>query len=292
MLACDLSGAPDFPILASPKLDGVRATCQDGMFRTRSLKSVPNQHIQSKYVDLLEGLDGELIIGCDHEEGTFRRTTSGVMSRAGEPEFTFNVFDCFTATNYSNRYLMLKCWFESGECNEVPWLKLIHHQVIYNQEQLDNFVAHCMDYGYEGVVLRKIDGAYKNGRATKKEGTYLRIKPWADAEAEIIDFFEGQHNENVATINELGRTQRSTHSENMVNSGRLGAFLVRDLKTGVEFKIGNGKGLTHELREEIWNNQEKFKSKLIKYKHVTVGGYDKPRIAQFLGFRDRDDLGG
>lgn len=291
MLASDVPDNMPFPVLASYKLDGIRATGQDGKFRARSLKEIPNSFIQSHYMRLIDSMDGELIVGKENEEGTFRRTTSGVMSKDGEPDFTFNVFDCFDIEgDFNVRINTLKHFFHVNP--SIPsWLKFVPHYLIEDRAELDRMLEHALQSGYEGIVVRKIEGHYKHGRSTKKEGLLLRLKPWEDAEAEILGFIEQQHNANEATINELGNTSRSTHQENMVGKDTLGAFIVKDLVTGVEFKIGNGKGLTHALRKEIWDNLSLYDSKIIKYRHLVVGGYDKPRLAQFIGFRDRIDMG-
>lgn len=288
MLASDVPDNMPFPVLASLKLDGVRATCQNG-FKARSLKPIPNEYIQRQFYFNLNGLDGELIVGKENEEGTFRRSTSGVMSKKGSPNFTFNVFDCVVENPFNERYQMLSEWFKE---NDKPnWLKLIEHKIINNRQELDAMLEQALKCGYEGVVVRKIDGEYKHGRSTKREGLLLRLKPWDDAEAIVLDMVEQEHNTNEATINELGNTARSTHKENMIGKNTLGAFIVKDLTTNIEFKIGNGQGLTDELRKEIWDNKSNVIGSIIKYKHLLVGGYDKPRLAQFMGFRDPIDMG-
>lgn len=53
-----------YPVYASPKLDGIRCSIVDGKALSRTLKQIPNKHIfnQLSTTDL-NGLDGELIIG-------------------------------------------------------------------------------------------------------------------------------------------------------------------------------------------------------------------------------------
>src|SRR5512139_310093 len=59
----ELAGLP-YPLLASPKLDGVRATVQGGVVLSRSLKPLPNRFVQARYGrPEFEGLDGELSCG-------------------------------------------------------------------------------------------------------------------------------------------------------------------------------------------------------------------------------------
>jgi DNA ligase-1 len=46
-----------FPLWLSPKLDGIRALVINGVVMSRSLKPIPNQHVQSLFGHL-EGYDG------------------------------------------------------------------------------------------------------------------------------------------------------------------------------------------------------------------------------------------
>ena len=291
MLGSDLPVKVRYPLLCSFKYDGVRASQQRVQFYARSLKPIRNKFIQQFAHPLYDNLDGELVVGKVNEEATFRRSTSGVMSTHGEPEFTFQVFDCLTLDQpFKLRYQALQDWFDHSTLPH--WLQLIEHRWINSFSELEAMLREALACGYEGIVARDPEAKYKHGRATAKGGQLMRWVPWETAEAEVIGFEEGQHNTNEATINELGRTNRSTDADGMVPSGRLGAFLVRDIVTEVEFKVGNGEGMTHAFCTEVWENQPKYMGKVLKYRHKVVGGYDKPRQAQFVGWRDPIDLGG
>ena len=82
------------PVLVSQKLDGIRCLIIDGVAVSRNLKPIRNEFVQSvigtpKY----NGLDGELIVGATFAKDCYRVTNSGVMSKDGEPDFTYHVFD-------------------------------------------------------------------------------------------------------------------------------------------------------------------------------------------------------
>ena len=87
-----------YPLLASPKLDGIRATVQNGKLYSRSLKLVPNLALQALWGrTTLDGLDGEIIVGPPTAPDCFARTTSLVMSRdGGSEDAAYYVFDSFT----------------------------------------------------------------------------------------------------------------------------------------------------------------------------------------------------
>lgn len=298
LLACDLPPNLKYPVMASFKYDGVCGMIQGNgdtvyptsAFYARSLKEIPNRYVQTFAEPRFNGLHGELVVGVPNEEATFRRSSSGIMTRAGEPDFAFYVFDCLNMPNnsYLTRYDALEHWFATGD--QPAWLKFIPARVINSRIELDAMMKEAIDGGYEGLAVRTMETKYKHGRSTKTQGGIFRWVPWERAEATVIGFEEGQHNTNDATINELGKTSRSTDADGMVPSGRLGAFLVRNISDNVEFKIGNGKGMDHAFCTYVWEHQDEFMGKIIAYKHKTVGGYDKPRQAQYVGWRDPKDL--
>ena len=92
MLACktpaDLS-VLHFPLLASPKLDGIRCLITEQGPMSRSMKPIRNRYVQEvlSHPHLL-GADGELIVGNATDPDVYRTSNSGVMSENGEPDFT------------------------------------------------------------------------------------------------------------------------------------------------------------------------------------------------------------
>ena len=64
-------------------------------------------------------------------------------------------------------------------------------------------------------------------------------------------------NQNEATINELGRTQRSTHQENLVGKGMVGGLVCKMPETGLQINVGPGK-MKHDKREYYWLHQDKL----------------------------------
>lgn len=293
-LSSDLPEEPNFPLYGSFKYDGVRGSIQEQAFYMRSLKPVVNRYIQSQLDGWdLPRFDGELIIGKPNETATFRRTTSGVRDHGGEPDFKFYVFDIMLDKGdqrfFRARNRFLQNLSAIGQL--PPWIEIVKQTLINNMAELFAFNKKALDLGYEGIVLRDPECLYKHGRATEKQGQFMRMVPWARDEAVVIGMEEQVTNNNPKTINELGRSTRSTHKENMVPNGKLGAFLMRH-SNGMEFKIGNGDGMTHEFRETAWSFKDFWMGKIITYRHKTVGGYDKPRQAQYVGIRSPDDLGG
>lgn len=278
-----------FPVYASPKLDGIRCiTTPDGPL-SRSLKPIPNRHI-SEHLSMwaAHGLDGELVVGDPSAKDVYNRTSSGVMSRDGEPDFTFLVFDCVTDpdTAFSDRLSQAK----ELVSNEPPRIKLHEHVLCNSLDEVLAYEAKCLEEGYEGLILRSPSGHYKYGRSTTREGIMLKLKRFEDSEAEILECVQLMSNGNAAQINELGHTFRSSSKEGLIPVDMVGAFIVRDLKNGWEFSIGSGSAFTHQSRSEFWENRDKLVGKIVKYKFFRHGMKDVPRHPNFLGFRSKLDL--
>lgn len=275
-----------YPLMASPKLDGIRALMFEGQLLSRTLKPIPNRHLQKKAVaDLAVGLDGELIVGDPTAEDVFRKTSSGVMSQEGKPNVCFHVFDFFQVADlpFARRFDMVQehlDFLENGL--GVDWIKLVEHVRIEKPDDLLAYEEKCLALGYEGIMVRSLLGPYKFGRSTFKEGHLLKIKRFEDSEAVILDLVELMHNENEQTRGNLGEARRSNHKENMRGGNTLGALRVRDIHTGVEFDIGSG--FTAEQRKAFWVT--KPIGRTIIYRFFPTGSKDKPRFPTFHGFRD------
>jgi len=269
-----------FPLLASPKLDGIRAVVINGVLMSRSLKPIPNKHVQ-KLFSAYEHFDGELIVGEPTAKNCFNVTTSGVMSVDGEPDVRFYVFDHIAVPH--ERYYHR---FRPGKFNLRSRVVEVPQTIVHSIEELLALEEKRLDEGYEGLILRDPDAGYKFGRSTAKEGILLKLKRFLDDEAHIVGLVEQMHNGNEATTNELGRTKRSSHKENKTGKNTLGAFQV--LWKGIEFEIGTG--MDDELRQRVWDNRDKYIGKLVKFKYFPVGVKDKPRHPVFLSFRDERDL--
>lgn len=281
-----------YPVYASHKLDGVRAVIKDDMVLSRKLLPIPNAFVQDTLGHpALNGLDGELTVGPANAPDVMQRTTSGVMSQDGEPDFTFWVFDFWTAPNmpFGERFAIMQRAEKDGVFFGQTRVRLLPQTLIYNEAELLAYEARALEEGYEGTMIRSPKGIYKYGRSTAREGYLNKRKPWVDAEAVVIGFVEGMHNDNEATIDETGHTKRSSHKENMVPAGTLGAFLVRGAD-GVEFKVSPGV-LTHPQRKEVWDNREKYLGAIVTYKTFKQTGVkDKPRFNVFKAFRDQRDM--
>jgi len=296
MLAVDCGGVGKltFPLVISPKMDGVRAIKSDTCVLARSLKPIPNVRVQELLRDLPTGLDGELLAGNPCAPDVYRKTVSMVMSDDAPVDgLVFHVFDIQEDRPWEERHAHLCAMFYGLEAGAA--ITLVPQVTVYNLEELLTYEAKWVGVGYEGMIARTPGSPYKHGRSTAREGFLLKVKRFVDAEAVVIGVTELMHNGNEAKTNALGHTERSHKKAGLVGAGVMGTLVVRDVKTGVEFEIGTG--FTAQERADIWyayqtsghSKKAHPLGRLAKYKHFPRGAKDKPRHPVFLGWRDSRD---
>jgi len=282
MLAASLKTDKDmksikYPILCTPKLDGIRAMVIDGKIVSRNLKLIPNDYIRNELVGVPDGLDGELvsvqnldITGRDGSGKGFCESSSVVMTEKTERDFMYIVFDyLFDDPNegYEARTNRLASIALPRCARKLLPLK------INNETELLDFETKCLEGGYEGVIFRSAHSPYKFDRSSLKEGYLVKLKRFADGEAKIVGF-----NEQFTAKAGAERTMANT----------CGALDVVELKTGASFRIGSG--LSKEMRQKIWDNKTEYLGKIVKYKSQKVGEKTAPRFPVFIGFRHENDL--
>ena len=271
-----------YPVVVSPKLDGVRATFIGGVLRTRSLKPLANRAIQLIRSDY--PLDGELIVGPANGKSVFRDTMKVVSAHDAPIDgLMYHVFDIVYEGSFKSRLHAAHASIEGSN-----FMTPVPHVLVENETSLLRCEEVYLEEGYEGLMIRDPMGKYKFGRSTAREGALLKMKRKLTSEARVIGFEEQMHNGNLAQTNELGYTERSSHQDNMFPMGVLGALMVKDVKTGVEFNVGTG--FTAEERAGIWKQKDTLIWKLITYEYLPIGVKDKPRHPVFLGWRMEEDL--
>ena len=297
----NLAGTPKsdadirFPVLASPKIDGVRAMVHEHGLMSRSMKPIPNKHIQSVLGTVrLLGLDGELVVGSPTDPNCMQNTTSGVMSKDKIPDFTYFVFDDFLHGGwFKNRLAAARNRVQQEKAFRGSRDVYLHHMLINTLEELNEYEAEQLELGFEGIMVRDPLGKYKQGRSTVRDGGLLKIKRFVDGEFMIIGFEEQMKNNNPKVTNELGRSKRSSHKDGKEGKGTLGAFKVRHYdpssgEVGIEFSIGSG--MDDAFRDWAWANQDKLINEIGVYKSFPIGVLNAPRHPVFKALREKWDM--
>ena len=292
MLAIEYSKVKNLDIsvgyYASPKLDGIRCVVLDGVAYSRSMKPIRNTSVQSwakTNAVLLNGFDGELVSGSPVDDACFRNTSSIVMSEDGGSDWMFYVFDEYDNNlTYEQRYKQFKFAINTFRIDNVL---LVEHVLVTSEQEVFKLEQEYIRAGYEGIMLTRTDSYYKEGRSGTKSPELIKKKLFIDAEYEIVGYEPLYHNANKAKINELGRTERSSHKENMVALDKLGSLVLKQ-QDGKQFYCGTG--FDDNTRVDMWNNRDKLIGQYAKIKYFEQGNYDTPRFPVFLGIRSIDDV--
>lgn len=110
--------------------------------------------------------------------------------------------------------------------------------------------------GFEGAMIKFLDAPYKFGRGYE----VMKLKAFHDVDLPITGLLEG-----------TGK-----------HAGKLGSFQV-DYQ-GVEVQVGSG--LTDDLRESIWADQESFLGRIIEVRYQEVTPDGSLRFPTFVCFRN------
>lgn len=296
-----------FPMIGQPKIDGVRALNLTGRLTGRSLKPFKNRYLTTRLShSALIGFDGELAAERETHPDLCRITSSATGTILGEPYVLWWLFDYVTPETkglpYTHRYLIMKERIEriQDEAPHLfPHLRAMPWRKLESLEDLEAYDEENLLAGYEGTVLCGPQAAHKDGRAGKKLFKW-RIKRFVDFEFKVHTIVEGEENQNEAQINELGHTFRSSHQENKVANGMVGAMLGNVLadvfdgdtllfSKGQEVRVGAG-CLTHDQRRHYFTNQDEFKRLVHKAKFFPKGIKDKPRFPTWQSFRQQEDM--
>lgn len=274
-----------WPMLLSPKIDGIRATVVNGQLVSRTLKPIRNKHTQALFGrPEYEGFDGELVVGNPWDKNLMQQTSSGVNSYEGRPNVSFHVFDMWNIPlKFNERFNVLGLRIQ--ETNPVF---LVPHTSVQSYEHMQRIEAAYTELGYEGVMLRSPHGQYKQNRSTVREAILLKVKRFHDAEAIILGYEPLYRNLNEAQTDERGYTKRSTHAAGKIADELLGSLNVQCLETGQVFDVGSG--FTEAQRYDLWSRRDDLKGKIITYKSFKIGVKEKPRFPIFKGFRERSDM--
>lgn len=237
----------------SEKYDGVRAVWNGTQLVSRggNIYHAPDW-FTSGFPNM--SLDGELWISRQ----TFEQLVNTVRDQKPDEQawkkVKFMVFDLPNSTEiFDKRLNALKTIV--NDLN-IPWLQVVKQWKVVSHQQLMEQLEHHTEAGAEGLMLHRGSSIYK----AKRNGDLLKVKPYQDAEAIIIDHIPGK-----------GKYK-----------DQLGALLV-EIPSGKRFRIGTG-----FTDKERLNPPEIGTTITYQYWGKTKNGI--PRFASFLRIRSDDFL--
>ena len=283
--------AVHLPMLGSYKIDGIRAINRGGLV-SRTMKSIRSAFAREQFGSgLYEGLDGELIVpptAVREADTLYHATESAVMTVNDRSPLLWMVFDKWNASGtYIDRQLAFQ---EQIDANPHEYIRILEQRLLVTLADIRVMEEEALSAGHEGLILRRPDRSYKQGRSTFKEGGIIKLARRVMFEAEIIGFNEMMHNDNEATTDARGYTKRASHQTNLRPAGMLGSFVARHLRTGVVFNLG-GK-MDHTFRKYVHEHQSEFLTRIARCSSKPYGEKDLPRQPSWEGWRDPADMGG
>lgn len=279
----------NYPVLVSPKIDGIRLMKPPGSpAMSRSWTPLPNQRLQEFLTGdaLFNHLDGEVVVGEDPTKaGIFNETQSAIMTRHDERPFSLWFFDFWENPNevFSIRNGLAEATVNECRRRGMMNVNFVTHKTCNNPQEVIAAETEALDAGFEGLMIRAVNAPYKFGRSTLKQQGLIKVKRYTDAEATVVGFEELERNQNEQTRNAFGLAKRSSHRAGKVAAGTLGKLILESPDWG---QFACGSGLDYEMRDEIWQNQERYLGKTVTFKFQAHGTLEKPRTPIFKGFRE------
>ena len=233
----------------SEKLDGVRASWDGRSIRFRSGNPVPAPRW---FLDALPGhpLDGELWLG----RGSFDQLSAIVRRQSPDDaewrRVRYMIFELPNASgSFTERVEQIKAITAAAN---PPWLQAVPQFRLPDAVALQKKLRDIVRSGGEGLMLHRDDAVYETGRSS----ALLKVTPWQDAEATVVDHLPGQ-----------GKY-----------IGMVGALRM-ELPDGRRFALGSG--LTDALRR---NPPPAGALITYRYRELTPNGM--PRFPRYLRVRE------
>jgi DNA ligase-1 len=273
-----------YPLLCSPKIDGIRAVVKGGVVMSRKFKPLPSAQVQFQFGPY-EHFDGEIAEGNPADHDVCNRTQSHVMSKDKPGDIRLYAFD-YTAPDWLHRPFHERLEKIQKIIGRQDDIEVLEHHLVEREEELLDYEERMLAAGFEGLVMRDPVGVYKQGRGTWGEGLIYKLKRFEDTEGVIVGVEEQMTNLNELKHDALGYAERSTTKDGLFAAGTLGAFVV-DLD-GQAVSVAPGV-FDHEERRRIWLNKEMYignESVRLKFRFFGRGAKNLPRFPRAIGFRD------
>lgn len=194
-----------YPCLCQPKYDGVRCTVSVGLDNdvkiiSRQGKPYNIPHLKAwadNHKDLLP-LDGELY---NHNELTFQEIISAVKRQSEiTSKIRYVVYDRpVDGEENSERWGRLLDMCDRGMFSNSP-AYLTSYRLCYNIDEVREYHRECVSEGYEGVIIRNLDGLYEFGFRSRN---LIKLKDFDDSEFLISDVVEGTGRDAGTAVFEL-----------------------------------------------------------------------------------------
>lgn len=239
------------PVYVQPKLDGMRSIhTGDGNLISRKGKVIDTMHHINDSLNNIDGkLDGEL-----YSHGiSFQENMKLIKKyREGKSEdVKFHVYDIVVdKLSFKERYELLK-----KEVENCEHIVVVPTYEIKNEKELKEYHGQFLQDGYEGTIVRHGEAPYKvKGRSSN----LLKYKDFIDIAVKLVDVIPAEKRETWGVP-------------------------VLKLEDGRTFE--SGARLTHEEREDLLTNKDKYIGQTAEIRFFEYTDDGKPRFPVLVGFR-------
>ena len=271
-------------VLVEPKLDGVRVITicdvdkdEVKMF-SRNGKELSNfPKILEQFDGMMDQMEGSMVFDGEVMSDDFQTLMREIHRKGGAKtdDAVLNLFDCmpleyFKEGECPNTLMQRKEWLENyilgDNMARVEYVKMDLSDED-GQKQFADYNKLCIDKGYEGIMVKPINGPYE----CKRSSLWLKVKPFIEVSLTVKDVEEG-----------TGR-----------NAGKLGALIVEGTDDGKFIKTNVGSGLTDADRDTFWKAKDKLIGQVIEVRadQITQNQDSNdawslrfPRFLRFRGF--------
>lgn len=197
----------EYPCYISAKLDGVRClakvTPEKVTLTSRGGKQYPvPAHIDKGLKNLLGHLgvkeillDGELYI-----HGMQLQDIVSCVKKPNKntPLLNFYIFDVPSDKPWNLRNMDLELWIGAYILEGfIPGLEIVTNQMVYNEEEARALLMSYMEAGYEGIILRSMEGMYEFNH---RSSGLMKWKEFQDIEAKVFKVEEDRLGEGVLHV--------------------------------------------------------------------------------------------
>ena len=274
-------------VIVEPKLDGVRVVVicdvdkDEVKLFSRNGKELSNFPTINKTFDsMLDQMSESMVFDGEVMSDDFQTLMREIHRKSGAKtkDAKLNLFDCLPLAEFKNggsnsvndgilkRKEMLESFKYGSNVNLVEYVKM-NLSEDDGQKMFADYNKLCIDKGFEGIMVKPVNGIYECKRST----LWLKVKPFI----------------------EVSLTVKATEEGTGRNVGKLGALIVEGKDSGKFIKTNVGSGLSDSDREKYWKAKDKLIGQIVEVRADAItqnqNAKDEwslrfPRFLRFRGF--------
>jgi len=277
-------------VLIEPKLDGVRVIVicdvdkDEVKLFSRNGKELLNfPNINEQFDEMLDQMSESMVFDGEVMSEDFQTLMREIHKKGGAKtkDAKLNLFDCMPLYNFQDGSCVepiteRKKWLDRYTYG--PNINLVEHVRMNlsddeGQKQFADYNKMCIDRGFEGIMVKPVDGIYECKRSTG----WLKVKPFIEVSLTVTDVEEG-----------TGR-----------NAGKLGALVVEGTDMDKFIKTNVGSGLTDSDRDMFWKHRDNVIGRIVEVRADAITQNQEttdewslrfPRFLRFRGFEPGEKL--